>query len=164
MAEPSAPTPAHADQFAAADFSSARQDSLGRRHVVAGRPPHGRHVEQVGHVHGIGEEGKASAHARCRRRPGEPARLAQPIENTQVWNKELDSSNSYWTFNVYNAGDQFQATGAERSKNPGIDIAKPGGSMPGGDVFAVAKTNFALASNGGVASASSGSQIVGRIS
>src|SRR6266550_1444156 len=29
-------------------------------------------------------------------RPGEPGRLAQPIEKTFVWNKELDSSDSYW--------------------------------------------------------------------
>ncbi|HEY3027963.1 MAG TPA: hypothetical protein VGJ55_17570, partial [Pyrinomonadaceae bacterium] len=87
-------------------------------------------------------------------RADEPDRLAQPIEYTQVWNKELNSSDSYWTFNVYNAGDQLQATGAERSKNPGIDVAKPGDSIPGGDKLAVAKTNFALASRGAMANSS----------
>ncbi|MEO8435668.1 MAG: discoidin domain-containing protein, partial [Pyrinomonadaceae bacterium] len=88
-------------------------------------------------------------------RPGEPGRLAQPIEKTFEWNKELNSSDSYWTFNVYNAGDQLQATGAERSKKPDIDYTKLGDSIPGGDKFAVARTNVALAANGGVASASS---------
>ena len=73
-------------------------------------------------------------------RPGEPARLAQPIEYTQVWNKELNSSDSYWTFNVYNAGGQLQATGAERNKRIIVPLLR---------------TNVALASNGGTASASS---------
>ncbi len=49
-------------------------------------------------------------------RAGEPTRLTQPIEGATGWTKELSSSNSYWTFNVYNAGAQLQATGAERSK------------------------------------------------
>jgi len=90
-------------------------------------------------------------------RAGEPTRLTQPIEGASGWTKELSSSNSYWTFNVYNAGEQLQATGAERSKKPGIDVAKPGDSIPGGDKLAFAKTNFALAANGGKASASSAS-------
>lgn len=87
-------------------------------------------------------------------RPGEPARLAQPIEGIGVWSKELNSSDSYWTFNVYNAGAQLQATGAERSKKTGIDVAKPGVSLPVGGLT-LARTNVALASEGGVASASS---------
>lgn len=79
-------------------------------------------------------------------KPGEPARLAQPIENTQVWNKELNSSDSYWTFYVYNAGvwNQLQATGAERSGKLGIDVAKPGDPFPGGDKTAIAPVNLAL--------------------
>jgi len=88
-------------------------------------------------------------------RPGETARLAQPIEKTLVWNKELNSSDSYWTFYVYNAGDQLQATGAERSKRPDIDVAKPGAPFPLGDTTAFARTNVALASNLAKASATS---------
>jgi hypothetical protein len=72
-------------------------------------------------------------------RAGEPARLAQPIEYTMVWNKELNSSDSYWTFNVYNAGDQLQATGAERTKRMFVPLLR---------------TNYALAANRGKAFAS----------
>jgi hypothetical protein len=72
-------------------------------------------------------------------RAGEPTRLTQPIEGAAGWTKELNSSDSYWTFNVYNAGDQLQATGAERSKKFFVPLLK---------------TNFALASNGAMANAS----------
>jgi len=67
-------------------------------------------------------------------RAGEPARLAQPIEGALAWIKDLNSSDSYWTFNVYNAGAQLQATGAERNKRM---------------ILPTLKTNFALATNGG---------------
>ena len=69
-------------------------------------------------------------------RAGEPARLA--IESAGDWSKELNSSDSYWTFNVYNAGAQLQATGAERTKTFFLPLLG---------------TNYALAANGGVATA-----------
>jgi hypothetical protein len=69
-------------------------------------------------------------------RAGEPTQLTQAIEGTAGWTKELNSSDSYWTFNVYNAGDQLVATGAERSKKFFVPLLK---------------TNFALASNGAMA-------------
>ncbi len=69
-------------------------------------------------------------------RPGEPARLA--IESVGDWSKELNSSDSFWTFNVYNAGAQLQATGAERTKTFFLPLLG---------------TNYALAANGGVATA-----------
>ncbi len=68
-------------------------------------------------------------------RAGEPARLAQPIEGALAWIKDLNSSDSYWTFNVYNAGAQLRATGAERNKRM---------------ILPTLKTNFALAKNGGM--------------
>jgi len=73
-------------------------------------------------------------------RAGEPARLAQPIEGALAWIKDLNSSNSYWTFNVYNAGDQMQATGAERNKRIFLPLLR---------------TNVALASNRATANARS---------
>jgi len=88
-------------------------------------------------------------------RAGEPGRLAQSSGSAGAWTKELNSSDSYWTFNVYNAGEQLRATGAEHSTRPGTDVAKPGGSLPGGDSTAFARINHALAANGGTASASS---------
>jgi hypothetical protein len=87
-------------------------------------------------------------------RAGEPVTLAQPIESAGGWTKELNSSDSYWTFNVYNAGAQLRATGAERSKRLDIEVAKSGDVFPLGGKTAFAKTNYALASNLGVASAS----------
>ncbi len=71
-------------------------------------------------------------------RAGEPARLAQPIEGAGGWSKELNSSDSFWTFSVYNAGAQLQATGAERTKT---------------FIVPLPRTNVALASNGATASA-----------
>ena len=71
-------------------------------------------------------------------RAGEPTRLTQPIEGAG-WIKELNSSDSYWTFNVYNAGDRLQATAAERSKKFFVPLLR---------------TNFALASNGATANPS----------
>ncbi len=65
-------------------------------------------------------------------RAGEPGTLAQPIEGAGGWMKELNSSDSYWTFNVYNAGKQLQVTGAERSKKFFVPLLR---------------TNYALASN-----------------
>jgi hypothetical protein len=73
-------------------------------------------------------------------RAGEPARLAQPIEGAGGWSKELNSSDSYWTFNVYSAGERLQATGAERTKTFFVPLLR---------------TNYALASNGATATASS---------
>jgi len=71
-------------------------------------------------------------------RPGEPARLAQPIEGAVAWIKDLNSPDSYWTFDVYNAGGQLQATRAERNKRIIVPLLR---------------TNVALASNGATASA-----------
>ena len=73
-------------------------------------------------------------------RAGEPGRLAQPIEDAVAWMKDLNSPDSYWTFSVYNAGGQLQATRAERNKRILVPLLR---------------TNFALAANGGVATASS---------
>ena len=72
-------------------------------------------------------------------RAGEPTRLAQPIEGALAWIKDLNSSDSYWTFSVYNAGAQLQATGAERNKRM---------------ILPTLKTNYALAANRGKAFAS----------
>jgi hypothetical protein len=73
-------------------------------------------------------------------RAGEPGRLAQPIEGAVAWMKDLNSPDSYWTFDVYNAGGQLQATKAERNKRIFVPLLR---------------TNYALASNGGKAVASS---------
>jgi len=72
-------------------------------------------------------------------RPGEPGRRAQPIEGAVAWIKDLNSSDSYWTFNVYNAGGQLQATSAERNKRMLVPLPR---------------TNFALAANKAKANAS----------
>jgi F5/8 type C domain-containing protein len=86
-------------------------------------------------------------------RPGEPATLAQPLGGAVDWIKDLNSPSNYWTFKVYNAGEQLLATASERSKRPDMDVAMPGGPLGGKTAFA--ETNYALASNLGVASASS---------
>ena len=70
-------------------------------------------------------------------RAGEPHRVAEPIEGAAAWTRDLDSSDSYWTFDVYNAGGQLQATRSKRNK------------------FVIPlRTNYALASSGATASAS----------
>jgi hypothetical protein len=84
-------------------------------------------------------------------RPGEPGQLAQASESAVDWPKELNSSDSYWKFNVYNAGDQLQATSAERISKPSTDVGKPS-PAPGGGTLDTRK-NVALALNGASADA-----------
>jgi hypothetical protein len=84
-------------------------------------------------------------------RPGEPGRLSQASESAGDWTKELSSSDSYWKFNVYNAGDQLQATSAERVSKPSTDVGKPS-PAPGGGTLDTRK-NVALALYGASADA-----------
>ena len=69
---------------------------------------------------------------------------------------KTEDNGACWTrYDNFELTVNYKYDATSEAKKPDILVAKPGVSLPGGDGLALARTNFALAANGGMANASS---------